>query len=104
MRDLAGRYRRQYRWLRQLGNENYKGGAIVLNDAKAGVDHVCDLLRLGCTVILLCGCKDPATCHRTHAAGLIRERMGGELEIEHLVKADANEAKKADPQGRLFGE
>ena len=53
----------RYVYLRALGNRNYKGGGPVdLVDYAAGRAA---LAMLDKPALLMCMCKDPATCHRT---------------------------------------
>ena len=56
---------RRYRHVKAFGNKNYKGGPIELVDFKAGV---AEIQISGRPVILMCACKNPAICHRTHIA------------------------------------
>lgn len=85
--ELKERYGAQYIWMKALGNINYKGGPIQLANEREGVCRVRDGMTHGNTVVLLCACKDPATCHRTYVAERIAESMKAcEVEIENLVK------------------
>lgn len=87
----------QYRWVQDLGNENYKGGPIKLKNERAGVKLVRDLLAQGYVVVLMCACADVAACHRTYIARKVDETMGG-MEFSDLAKG-----KRVDPQQKLFG-
>jgi uncharacterized protein (DUF488 family) len=78
--QLAARYGDAYEHCEALGNRNYKGGPIRLVDETRGIAFV--LARLmGQPVILMCGCRDAATCHRTYiakklvAAGVVAEEL-----------------------------
>lgn len=68
-----------YMHLPALGNVNYKnGGPIEL----ANPAHAVDVLRpilLKQSIILLCACRDAATCHRTPAAEYLAEQLGAEV-------------------------
>jgi uncharacterized protein (DUF488 family) len=54
-----------------FGNRNYKGGPVEIVDYEAGRALVAAHPR---PVILLCVCRDPATCHRT----VIARRLAGQ--------------------------
>ena len=54
-----------------FGNRNYKGGPVEIVDYQAGKSLVAAHPR---PVILLCVCRDPATCHRADVA----RRLAGE--------------------------
>jgi uncharacterized protein (DUF488 family) len=52
----------RYIYLQALGNRNYQGGPIELVDYDAGKFT---LETLDKPALLMCMCKNPATCHRT---------------------------------------
>ncbi len=52
----------RYVYLRAFGNRNYKGGPVALVDYDVGRAA---LAALDKPALLMCMCKDPATCHRT---------------------------------------
>lgn len=52
----------RYRHIREFGNTSYKTGGINIANIAAGERM---LRGLSNTVILLCACKDAASCHRT---------------------------------------
>ncbi len=57
---------RQYTW----GNLNYKsGGDIELKDYDAGRQLLADEPR---SVVIMCLCKNPATCHRSTIAAMLQ--------------------------------
>jgi uncharacterized protein (DUF488 family) len=58
----------RYRYLQTFGNRNYKGGPVNLVDYTAGRAA---LEALDKPALLMCMCKDPASCHRT----VILERL-----------------------------
>ncbi|HUW09179.1 MAG TPA: DUF488 domain-containing protein [Anaerolineae bacterium] len=60
----------RYQHIPALGNRNYKSGPIALVDYDAGRRQI---LASSNPVILLCACKNPATCHRTLIAQRLRE-------------------------------
>ena len=68
----------RYRHVRALGNRNYRGGPIELEDFPAGLELIQDSER---PVILMCACKDPAICHRSTIADMLR---GVGLEVAEL--------------------
>ena len=53
----------------ELGNADYKSNNIRLVNYPAGREK---LRALQVPAILLCACKDPKTCHRTHIAQLLK--------------------------------
>lgn len=60
----------RYKHIWAFGNRNYRGGPVDLVDFSAGLEEVRQSPR---PVILMCACKDPATCHRTAIAGKLQE-------------------------------
>lgn len=80
LKALLGRAR--YSHIKTLGNRNYRGdGPIVLDAPEAAIETVTRLLAQH-PVVLLCACRDAATCHRSNAAEFLSERLGAP--IEHL--------------------
>ncbi len=80
--DLHARLGSSYRWVEAFGNEGYRGGPVRLHDAARGLADVTPLLEVG-NIILLCGCADPATCHRRLVADRLAEVTG--CPVEHLL-------------------
>jgi uncharacterized protein (DUF488 family) len=72
-----------YAHLRALGNRNFKGGSIQLENPAFGVGAVEMLHKTHGNVILLCACRDASTCHRTVVAELLREHW---LTVEELER------------------
>lgn len=79
IRQLVGP--RNYFHLRCLGNELYKTGGMKLANPDAAVMTM-QFILFERPAILLCGCKDHSTCHRTVAAEFLSGRI--DLEIIHL--------------------
>lgn len=74
-KQLRERFGERYRHVPALGNLNYKsGGPVALSDAEAGLAVVEEAIGAGQAVVLLCACKDAATCHRAAVAALLRGR------------------------------
>ena len=77
---LAARFGDAYLHLPQLGNRNYRtGGPVELADYPAGRAA---LAGLGRDAVLLCACRDYATCHRRTVAESLRAdgfAVGGDL-------------------------
>jgi uncharacterized protein (DUF488 family) len=69
----------RYRHVGTLGNKNYKGGDIELVDYGAGKAAIAASPK---PVLLMCVCHDPAICHRTFIARLLR---GDGFEVEELA-------------------
>lgn len=82
---LAARFGTAYHHLPALGNVHYRTPEqpMRLRDATQGLEYLVVLLRER-NVLLLCGCPDPETCHRSLVCQLIQERVPG-LSITHLV-------------------
>lgn len=60
----------------EFGNPNYKNGLpIYLKDPRSGFARIQKIGETRQAVILLCGCVDESTCHRTFA-GAFLERLG----------------------------
>lgn len=76
---LASRFGTDYLHVPGFGNTNYKEGPINLAAPEEGLRRL--HTRDG-PFVLLCGCRDPETCHRTRVAHVIQEEVGGS--ITHL--------------------
>ena len=75
-RTLAATYGRRYRWERRLGNLHYKHrerGIQLATGHEEAARQAAHLLRQGVCLILLCGCRDARTCHRSLVAKLIQD-------------------------------
>ena len=78
----------RYQHVRALGNRNYRSGPIELEDFPAGLALIQDSER---PVILMCACRDSASCHRTTIAGMLRE-IGMEVsELGFLTAAGSRQ-------------
>lgn len=78
---------RNYVHLKTFGNENYRSaGPIQLQDPEAGcraIQHI--VTRRARDIILLCGCRDWQSCHRSVVANLLVERFASlSPEVIHL--------------------
>jgi len=97
-RQLAQLLGARYQHVQALDNRNYKsGGPIELADYDAGKQAIADVLATGQSVILMCACKDVATCHRRMAAEQLAADLG--VPITHLMPPKAQRTPEA--QGRL---
>lgn len=68
-----------YLVVRDLGNVNYRVGTpIVIAAPEQGLPIV-EALLADQPVILLCACRDGATCHRTVVAQMLAERTGAPI-------------------------
>ncbi|MBN1123021.1 MAG: DUF488 domain-containing protein [Anaerolineae bacterium] len=81
-KDLESMLGERYRWVQAFGNEGYKSGSLALMDVEAGCREVAPLLEAGSNLILLCYEANPAECHRSVVAEILRERFG--VGVEHL--------------------
>lgn len=89
----------RYQHVQALGNRNYKsGGPIVLADYDAGKQAITEILATGQAVILMCACKDLATCHRLTAVERLAAVLG-EV-VTHLVPQKTPRAQET--QESLF--
>lgn len=63
----------RYVWIRALGNLNYKsGGPVELADYEAGKAA---LLALSGPAVLMCACRNYATCHRAVVAHRLMDEV-----------------------------
>ncbi len=82
---LLEEFGERYLHVRDLGNVNYRavGRPIEIADLEAGAKTVESLLTMvPGALILLCACKDVATCHRKVVADALAERFG--MDVEHI--------------------
>ncbi|MBN1485299.1 MAG: DUF488 domain-containing protein [Chloroflexia bacterium] len=61
-KKLAALLGDRYRHVRALGNRNYRGGPVEIEDLAAGIQAIRSSKR---PVILMCVCSDVERCHRT---------------------------------------
>lgn len=71
--ELRAAWGKRYQWLGMtLGNLNYKpedrSKGIKLVDEEAGIRTLIQGLKYDHSLILLCGCSNACTCHRTYIA------------------------------------
>jgi uncharacterized protein (DUF488 family) len=57
---------------------------IKTPEAKAALDELITLIKSGKRVALLCYERNPAECHRSRIAGLVKKRVRG-IKIEDLI-------------------
>lgn len=77
---LQARLGADYVHMRSFGNRNYKGGPIEIVNYADGKAWVLQQTR---DVILMCMCKDPATCHRT----TVMQRLAEDGFTTHEINA-----------------
>jgi uncharacterized protein (DUF488 family) len=95
LRQLFGE---RYTHLRQFGNVNYKnGGPIQLVDYASGKVYLDALDR---PAVLMCVCSDPAICHRTTIANLLR--ADGFEVVEYGDAVPPSDAMSPNLQMELF--
>lgn len=69
-------YGSRYRPLSMLGNKNYNNdGPIEIADPKLGIPLLVEGLTKGYDLILMCACKDYATCHRKAVVDLVKAQL-----------------------------
>lgn len=77
--ELWRRLGDRYHWIGELGNRNYQGGPIVLQDPAVGLRKL-TMLLVAKPVVVLCVCHQAAGCHRTDViARLQRLQFGIEV-------------------------
>jgi uncharacterized protein (DUF488 family) len=92
----------EYRHAQEFGNVNFKGGPILLKDARQGMAKIGPIL-LERPVLLMCACWNVQVCHRKTVAELIAGEYG--CEIVHLTRSDFPKPPKLPPaQTSLFGD
>jgi uncharacterized protein (DUF488 family) len=98
-RQLAQLLGARYQHVQALGNRNFKsGGPIELADYEAGKQAIAEIPATGESAILMCVCKDVATCHRRTAAEQLAADLGET--VTHLAPPKKQRTQEA--QGRLF--
>ncbi len=73
---LKAQWGRRYAHTRNLGNINYKDRSlpIVLRAPEPSITTAARFLERGYSIVVLCACKDDATCHRKLVTELIEQR------------------------------
>jgi hypothetical protein len=84
----------RYKWVRDFGNENYRGGPIKLVNYDAGRRKIAPLVAEGWSLILLCMCWNVDECHRAVVAERLAQDEG--WRVEHLARA--GESAKKEPR------
>ncbi len=82
-KQLQEQYRHQYRYVHELGNQQYARpeAPISLVDEAAGLACLVYWLQAGWDLILLCACEHVDTCHRTLVAQRLAEHVQGDPRI-----------------------
>lgn len=93
---LQARLQTRYRHVVEFGNVNYKGGPIHIVDYETGKSLIAHSEN---PVILICVCRDPAICHRTHIARLLR---AGGLNVTELTPQRIAETLRQPTQPTLL--
>lgn len=99
--SLRAKFGDRYHHVKALGNANYKGGSVEIVDYAAGRDTIESLDK---PVILMCACGDPATCHRTVVAEMLRADGFTVAEIDQSFTAPSKPAAQTWTQASLFQE
>jgi len=79
---LQDRYGERYRWDKRLGNVNYQRHDYAIHLAEGHEQAVQEAARelcSGTSLILLCACADPRSCHRTLVAKLVQDAVSALL-------------------------
>lgn len=77
--ELAERFGERYRHVPAFGNVAYREERIELANPERGLQIV---RAVEPPPILMCGCSNPRSCHRSVVATLLADHLGGT--IEHL--------------------
>lgn len=101
---LARRLGDRYVWLREFGNRDYKGSTIDIVDFAAGEEKLKKFDSRFGSVILLCGCREVAVCHRKVLAEWLAQRWGGDAtSVIHLAAPGPKPTTQVGPdQQTLF--
>ena len=92
---LAAQLGDRYLYLPDFGNDNYQGdGPIQLHNAAIVVEDARVLLQTQ-PIILLCGCADHRTCHRTVTARYLA--MWLNARVEHLPARESSRSRADRP-------
>lgn len=86
-----------YIHLQELGNVAYgdRKADIIINDMETGITKLLAILETNST-ILLCGCLDPETCHRTTIAKEVQKRT--ERPFTHIIHPSKQPKQKEGGQ------
>ena len=82
IRSAARSYKVKYRHVQALGNKNYRGGPVVLEDQNAGLAILSDMLEKS-PVCIMCMCRSLTDCHRKFISDAMSGRLP-ELSVVHL--------------------
>lgn len=82
-----------------LGNVNYRGGPIQLADPEPWYENIQEAVEAGRVLVLMCGCRNPWSCHRATIANELVNR--GIARPQELTKAELR--RLARDQTGLFG-
>jgi uncharacterized protein (DUF488 family) len=69
-RNLRQTFGARYKHIRALGNANYRGNSVRIQNLDAGLRAI---TQSGRPVILMCACKEYEHCHRSVVAAKLRE-------------------------------
>lgn len=80
---LNSHYRGQYIWIKGLGNTNYQHRNLPFHllDPEQHIWHLAEMLKEGCSYLLLCACKDYKHCHRKLVHDRILVALGEQQEL-----------------------
>lgn len=96
--NLIESWKDRYLHIEALGNLNYKGdmgkGVIMLKDVEEGTLRLAVLLKTQ-PLMILCACKDHATCHRATIAQEMIDRYNAG--VVHLTSKDILAGGSAPP-------
>lgn len=87
------RYKKQYTWIRALGNTKHKEGTIDIANAEAGIAQLIGHLQQH-PVILMCGCQAYEECHTKTVIELFQQAISSkflcsiESNLPHTLKPD----------------
>lgn len=85
-----------YMHVPDFGNTLHRVGGMELRNPARGLTRIVPRLARQTEIILLCGCRDAAACHRTVVADWLAAQIHGDVPITHLEAP-----RKPRPPGTL---
>lgn len=89
-----------YYWIKELGNENYRGGNIRIHALHLGLKKMGVLIERHKSIVLMCCCESPLLCHRSTVCRAWLKLNPGE-KISHITRPIDWNAPDTR-QGQLF--
>lgn len=104
--QLRARWGQRYSHEKQLGNDNYQDHTLPVAlhgpHPERAIAGAVALVLQGHRLVLLCACKDEATCHRTLVAQMIRDGLRETLH-EQAIEDRWLDATCETPESECYG-